>query len=109
MGKCLNKPRKFRPNILTARECRNIVHEATINPSSSAWQLVEKMEKTSQKSVSLATVKRVLNQADLHGRVPKGKPFITELNRRKEARIRLNLLNIPIESWHMYYLVMKAK
>uniref|UniRef100_T1HA64 Transposase Tc1-like domain-containing protein n=1 Tax=Rhodnius prolixus TaxID=13249 RepID=T1HA64_RHOPR len=65
MGKCLNKPRKGRPKIVTARECRNIIHEATINPSSSAWQLVEKVEMTSQKSVSVTTVKRVLNQADL--------------------------------------------
>ena len=94
-----NKPRTGRPRILTERERRNIVKEATKKPFISARSLANDLASTSGKSVDPQTIRNVLHSAQIYGRTARKKPLINNTNREKRLGFAKIYINKPIEFW----------
>lgn len=73
-GTTVNKCRPGRPKVLTTRERRRIIALARKEPATSAATIAEVVQTTSDKTVSVQTIRNVLNEADMHGRSPRKKP-----------------------------------
>ncbi|XP_046993821.1 uncharacterized protein LOC124605912 [Schistocerca americana] len=85
-GTTVNKCRPGRPKVLTTRERRHIIALARKEPATSAATIAEIVQTTSDKTVSVQTIRNVLNEADMHGRSPRKKPYISEINRQKRLQ-----------------------
>ncbi|XP_049770435.1 uncharacterized protein LOC126109448 [Schistocerca cancellata] len=85
-GTTVNKCRPGRPKVLTTRERRRIIALARKEPATSATTIAEVVQTASDKTVSVQTILNVLNEGDIHGRSPRKKPYISEINRHKRLQ-----------------------
>lgn len=79
-------PRTGRPSKLSEHQKKQIRREVKINPSSSAVKIAERITIDTGHDVSASTIRRALNSGGLYGRVPRKKPFISEVNRKKRLQ-----------------------
>lgn len=98
-GSTQNEPRTGRPKILTARERRTIIREATAKPFSSAQTLANHIASTSSKSVCAQTVRNVLHSAEIYGRTARKKPYLSAVNREKRLGFAKLYVNKSINFW----------
>lgn len=99
-GSVQNKPRNGRPKKLSNREIKEIAKDVKKNPTSSAVKIAEKISQTNEKTVSASTVRRALHSCGLHGRVPRKKPNISEVNRKKRLEFAKLHQNKTIDFWN---------
>lgn len=92
-----NLKRSGRPRILTTRERHAVVRSAQKNPFTSAAVLAEEVRTCTGKVVHPQNIRRVLHSAQLHGRSPRKKPFISEQNRRKRLQFAKEHRTKPLE------------
>lgn len=78
-----NKPRSGRPKKLTPRDERHILHIVEESPKTTAIELAEIVQKTSDTMVHPETIRNVLRKGGYHSRIPRKKPLISEVNRKK--------------------------
>lgn len=75
-----NMPRSGRPKMLSTREERKILQENRNNPHLSAPKINNILRTSYNTIVSDETVRRVLRDNDIHGRVARKKPYISPTN-----------------------------
>lgn len=83
-----NKGRNAPNKIFSASDERYIVQKVKQNPKLSAPKLASEMENMVGKSCSAETIRRILRNNDLHGRVARKKPFINKKKSRLPFEIR---------------------
>lgn len=93
------KARSGRPCILTTREKRSILQNVKVNPRLSSSKLAEEVQQKYNKDVSAETVRSFLRKHGFHARVPRKKPFINELNRRRRIAFAKKYRNHSINFW----------
>lgn len=81
----VKKPRSGRPRITNILVDRNIVRTSRNNPRLTASDIAREIWSPNEPNPSLRTIRRRLQSANLHGRRPVKKPFISAKNRK--ARI----------------------
>ncbi|GFW02881.1 paired domain-containing protein [Trichonephila clavipes] len=80
-GSVENKPRPGGPSQLTSRAKRMTVRSATNKPMTSAQNIANELLSSYNVSVSAQTVRKALHSAGLKARIPRKKPYISEVNR----------------------------
>lgn len=78
---------------------RWIVRQSRNNPLLSAPKLTLEVQRVLGKTVNAETVRRTLRRADLHGRIARKKPFISEKNRRSRLKFALEHQNKDFNFW----------
>ena len=79
----VNKPRKGAPPKLSSRDRRQLVEMVKQNPRTTASEIRGHLEETLGKVVHEETVCRVLHSAGYRSRVPRRKPYISKINKKK--------------------------
>ena len=92
-----NLPGARRPKCLTETEIRAIVRA---NPASSALKIADNIAKTYRKPVIASTFRKSLHQNGLHGRAPRKKPFISNVNQVKRLNFEQKYINQPQTFWN---------
>ena len=78
-GSVEDLPKSGRPQVLTAREKRIAVNLSKKDRFRPATSIRDELETNYGTSVSVATVKRTLVNAGMHGRIARRKPFLSRL------------------------------
>lgn len=94
-----SKPRSGRPQLLSDRDKRYVVVKVRQNPKLSAPKISSDLENSIGKKVSPSTVRNVLRKEGFHGRVPRRKPLISPINRKKRLNFAKMHLNKDINFW----------
>lgn len=82
-GSLKSKPRSGRPKKLSDATNRTILRKVKENPHISAPKIADDIRNTLSISVSDQTIRNVLKKNNYHGRTPRRKPLISEVNRKK--------------------------
>lgn len=82
-GNVKNLPRSGRPTKLSEATKRSIVRTVKKNPCLSAVKIAETLSINNNETVSASSVRRALYSGGLHGRVPRKKPFISKVNKKR--------------------------
>lgn len=98
-GTTETKARSGRPKKLDSRQQRSIITQISKNPFLSAQQLATDVASTSGTTVSSQTIRNILHKAQLRGRIPRKKPFISEVNRQKRLQFAKDYVDKPVEFW----------
>lgn len=99
-GRIKDFPKTGRPKKLSNRQVKLICREVKNKPSSSAVKIAEQISNESGNNVSASTVRRTLNSNGLHGRVPRKKPFISAVNKKKRLEFAKNLVGSSQNFWN---------
>ncbi|KAK7576331.1 hypothetical protein V9T40_001250 [Parthenolecanium corni] len=94
-----NEFRSGRPKKLNPTQERSIVRNLRKNPFRSAPSLADELASTSGITVHPETIRILLRSAGLHGRSPRKKPFISEVNRVKRLKFAKEYVNKPSSFW----------
>ena len=95
-----NEARVGRPRKVDERLRRVIIRQATKEPFASAPQLASEIADRTGIVLGRQTVRNVLYSADLHGRSPRKKSFISEINRQKWLAFAREYIQKPATFWH---------
>lgn len=95
-----NKPRSGRPSILTDRLKRSIVIHSKKFPMKTAAQV--RQECGMSTTISVNTVKRVLRESNLFGRVAVKKPLLTSTHKRRRLSWCVERRNWSPTDWKKY-------
>lgn len=98
-GSTINKQRTGRPRKLDPRQRRAIIKESSKNPFLSARELAVDVASTSGTIVTPQTIRNILHSANIRGRAPRKKPFISERNRVKRLEFAKAYVSKPLEFW----------
>ena len=71
-----SKPRVGRPSLLTKRDKRHIWQCVAKDRYRAVSSIAQEISSVTGKSVSGQTISRSLNAMELHGRIPRKKPFL---------------------------------
>lgn len=99
-GNITNKKRTGRPKKLTPREEKMIIREIKKNPSTSAPKLVGIVANNFGKDVHPELCRRVLRSNDYHGRIPRKKPYISKINKKKRLTFAKMYIDKDISFWN---------
>lgn len=94
-----NKPRSGRPSKLTSRDKTKIKHLVAQDPFISASKISGELEKYNNKKVHPETVRRAIVEAGFNSRVPRRKPLISEVNRKKRIAFAKQYVNETPDFW----------
>ena len=89
-----------RPKLLDSREERKIVRKIKNDPKGSAIKLAAELFQESGKKVHPDTVRRVLKNHGYNGRVPRRKPYINEVNRKKRLNFATDYVSKDQTWWN---------
>lgn len=81
-GRVINKPKISPKKLFSERQERWIVNQIKINPRLSAPKLRDMVEKHFNISCNAETVRRVLRNNGLNGRIARKKPFVSSKNKK---------------------------
>ncbi|GFX05780.1 hypothetical protein TNCV_5089701 [Trichonephila clavipes] len=95
-GSVENKPRPG-PSQLTSRAKRMTVRSATNKPMTSAQNIANELLSPCNVSVSAQTVRKALHSAGLKARIPRKKPYISEVNRKRRLEFAMKFKNKPMD------------
>lgn len=98
-GNVGNQPRSSCRKILSQYEERWILREIKKNPKVSAVQLAKEIKIYFKKSLHPETVRNVLRKHNLHGRVARKKPYISEVNKKKRKDYAQQHINKDYSFW----------
>ncbi|GFW69524.1 transposable element Tcb1 transposase [Trichonephila clavipes] len=76
-----------------------IVRSATNKPMTSAQNFTNELLSSCSVSVSAQTVRNVLHSAGLKARIPRKKPYINEVNRKRRLEFAMKYKNKPMDFW----------
>ena len=76
-------PRKGRPKKITPIVTKQLLKRVDRNRFSKTRELRDFVVKKIRKNVCNRTIRRILNENELHGRIARKKPFVSEVNRVK--------------------------
>ncbi|GFX67118.1 transposable element Tcb2 transposase [Trichonephila clavipes] len=93
-GSVENKFRPGGPSKLTSRAKRLIVRSATNKPMTSVQNFTNELLSSCNVSVSAQTVRNVLHSTGLKVRIPRKKPYISEVNRKRRLEFATNIRKI---------------
>lgn len=99
-GKLNPESRSGRPKTLTAREERIVVAAVNENPKASAVKLCQEMQESFNKKFNPQTIRNTLHKAGYHGRVPRRKPLISKVNKKKRLDFAKLYVNEPESFWN---------
>lgn len=94
-----NKTRSGRPRATTSAEDRKIVISSKRNRRLTAPEIAAEVNVERFKPLSVSTVKRRLQEADLHGRVAVRKPLLRAVNKKKRLEWATQHKNWTLEEW----------
>ncbi|XP_075167995.1 uncharacterized protein LOC142240179 [Haematobia irritans] len=94
-----NQHRSGRPSKLSKREKRDVIRIVTTEPKTSAVDLAKYLEKSEQVSIHPETVRNVLIANDFHSRIPRKKPFISQVNMAKRLEFAKLHKNDDFDYW----------
>ncbi|GFT40289.1 transposable element Tc1 transposase [Trichonephila clavipes] len=95
-----NIPGRGRKEILSASAKRKIIRSVKKNPLLSAPKLASSISSAIGEKISAETVRRVLHNARLHGRIPVRKPLINCVNRKKRLSLAKKHISKPESFWN---------
>ena len=98
-GSVEDLPKSGRPQVLTAREKRIAVNLSKKDRFRPATSIRDDLETNYGTSVSVATIKRTLVNAGMHGRIARRKPYLSRVNRKRRLRFALQHKNWSVEDW----------
>ncbi|GFX33274.1 paired domain-containing protein [Trichonephila clavipes] len=98
-GSVENKPRPGGPSKLTSRAKRMIVRSVTNKPMTSAQNIANELHSSCKVSLSAQTVRNVLHSTGLKARIPRKKPYISEVNRKRRLEFAKKYKNKPVYFW----------
>lgn len=85
-GSNLDKKRSGRPRKTTKKDDKFIVLSSARNRRLTAPEITANFNKTAEKTVSMSTISRRLNDAGLGGRVAAKKPLLRQVNKKKRLK-----------------------
>ena len=92
-------PKSGRPRKTTARQDKALINASKADPRKSAVTLNAEIKEYYNVQVSTRTTKRRLNDAELFGRRPVKKPFVSVKNRNARIKFAKEHLNWTREQW----------
>jgi len=95
-----NKYRSGRPKKLTEREERALIGEIKKNPKISATKLATIVKENFKKDVNPELCRRVLRENDYHARVPRKKPYISNINKQKRLKFAKEFISKDNVFWN---------
>lgn len=98
-NRVVNKGRTAPNKIFNETDERYIVRQMKENPKLSAPKLASQMEQQLGKSASAETIRRILRDHDLHGRIARKKPFISKKNKESRLRFAKEYINKDTSYW----------
>lgn len=98
-GGLQTKKRTGRKKILTPREEIKLVRKVQRNPFLSAPKLAAQIVQESGKTLHPSTVRKIINKNGLHGRIPRKKPYISKVNRKKRLAFARKYVLKPPSFW----------
>lgn len=94
-----NKTRSGRPKVTTSSEDRKIVITSKRNRRLTAPEIAAEVNVERSQPVSVSTVKRRLQEADLHGRVALRKPLLRAINKKKRLQWAKEHKDWTLDAW----------
>lgn len=98
-NRVINKGRQAPNKIFTEKDCKWLVRQVKKNPTTSAPKLTEMAKKNLGKNCHPETVRRVLREANLNGRIARNKPFVSAKNRTKRLKFARGHINKTPAFW----------
>ncbi|GFT50070.1 transposable element Tcb2 transposase [Trichonephila clavipes] len=108
-GSVENKPRPGGPSKLTSRAKRMIVRSATNKPMTSPQNIANELLSSCNVSLSAQTVRNLLHSTGLKARIPRKKPYISEVNRKRRLEFVKKYKNKPVYFWKKVIFSDKSK
>lgn len=108
-GTVKNKYWLGRPKKLTEREERALISEIKKNPKISATKLAMIVKENFKKDVNLELCRRVLRENDYHARVPRKKPYISNINKKKRLKFAKEFISQDNAFWNEVIFSDKSK
>lgn len=99
-GLVVNADGRGRKRKTTATTDRYIKQLAMKDRKMSAVKIAAEVQKATSVEISDQTIRNRLHEANLHGRVARRKPLISEKNRRKRLAFAKKYVNKPNEFWN---------
>ena len=101
VGNLENQPGRGHKRKTTARQDRSLIKRLEINPrsSSTAAAAAKELEESFGLSLTPQTIRNCLHEANLHGRTPRNKPYISPINREKRLEWAKKNVDKPQEFW----------
>ena len=97
VGKLENQPGRGRKRKTTARQDRSLIKRFEINARSSTTAAAKELEESFGLSLTPQTIRNRLHEANLHGRTPRNKPYISPINRKKRLEWAKKYVDKPQE------------
>lgn len=98
-GSIATAPRNGRPRILSKREERTVTQAVKNNPRISAPKIAAQVELDTGKKVHPENIRRILRKSGYNGRVPRKKPFISDVNRKRRLEFVKSYENRDLDFW----------
>ena len=99
VGNLENQPGRGRKRKTTARQDRSLIKRFEINPRSSTTAAAKELVESFGLSLTSQTIRNRLHEANLHGRIPRNKPYISPINRKKRLEWAKKYVDKPQEFW----------
>ncbi|KAA8584158.1 hypothetical protein FQN60_007943 [Etheostoma spectabile] len=84
LGSLNTKPRSGRPRKISTKTARRIVQDAKKNPQVTSGEIQAALEKDGV-VVARSTIRQYLNKNELHGRVARKKPLLSQCHKKSPA------------------------
>ncbi|CAK9832042.1 Transposable element Tc1 transposase [Anthophora retusa] len=99
-GNSANKVRSGRPKKLTPREEKAVLREVKKNPFISAPKLAAVVTRNFNKEIHAQLCRRILWNNNIHGRVPRKKPYISKKNKQLRLNFAKAFINKDTNFWN---------
>lgn len=94
-----DRPRSGRPRALTIRDLRTIVHHVKQNRRLTSKEIQWDVRHHMKNDVGASTIRRLLFNYGLKGRVARKKPFVSQINRKKRLKFATEHRHWTTEQW----------
>lgn len=94
-----NVPRKSKPRKTSANFDGRIIRMAKVDPKRTAVDIHKELFDGENGIISIRTIRRRLNEANLYGRVARKKPLVNKRNRERRLQFAKDHINWSTQEW----------